>query len=101
MRVIPNKTRTNAHRGNEGAILFALHQLYRQLHGMRTKEETADSVEAVWWDAVRVQDYVGLSERSLYRYQHKGMLGTVRKDNGKRLFLASAVEHFKRAYWNL
>jgi len=29
------------------------------------------------------------------------ILGTVRKENGKRLFLQTAVERFKRAYWRL
>jgi len=101
MRIILNKTRNSVHKGNDGTILFALHLLYKQLHNMKHKWKEAEEAEAVWWDASYVQDYVGVSERTLYRYQHKGMLGTVRKENGKRLFLATAVERFKRAYWNL
>lgn len=101
MRIILNKTRNSIRRGNDGAILFALHILYKQLHNMKHNEIEAEDTEAVWWDAAHVQDYVGVSERTLYRYQHKGMLGTVRKHNGKRLFLGTAVERFKRAYWNL
>lgn len=59
MRIILNKTRNSIRRGNEGAILFALHMLYKQLHNMKHNQSEAGDTEAVWWDAAYVQDYVG------------------------------------------
>lgn len=101
MKIILNRTRKNTHKANDGAILFALHMLYSKLQKTHNKNEASEERNAVWWDASQVQEFVGISERTLYRYQHKGMLGTVRKENGKRLFLQTNVERFKRAYWNL
>jgi len=101
MKIILNRTRKITPKGNDGAILIALHMLYRKVQNMHNKNEVSDVGEAVWWDAAYVQEFVGISERTLYRYQHKGMLGTVRKENGKRLFLQTHVERFKRAYWNM
>ncbi|WP_312333949.1 hypothetical protein [Sphingobacterium sp.] len=101
MKIILNRTRKSTHKANDGAILFALHMLYSKLQKMQIKNEIADDGDTVWWDASQVQEFVGISERTLYRYQHKGMLGMVRKENGKRLFLQTNVECFKRAYWNL
>lgn len=101
MKLILNRTRNSVRRSNDAAILFALHALYKQLHSMQKTASDAADMEAAWWDAAYVQEFVGISERTLYRYQHKGLLGTVRKENGKRLFLQTAVERFKRAYWRL
>lgn len=97
------KTKATKHRTPENyvVVLRALHLLYREVRALRSQRDAAASAEEVWRDAAYVQEYVGISERTLYRYQEKGLLGEVRKKNGKRQFGQQAIERFKKIYWNL
>ncbi len=57
--------------------------------------------EAVYLNAKQVQDRVGISPSTLFRYQDLGLIKIAKNIGGRRLYLESEVERFRKEYRRL
>lgn len=55
--------------------------------------------ETTYRDAKYTEDRVGISESTLLRCQHKGLISVAKKERGKKLFRDQDVERLRKEYW--
>ncbi len=55
--------------------------------------------ETIYRDAKYTMDRVGISESTLLRCQHKGLISVAKIENNKKLFRDTDVERLRKVYW--
>lgn len=85
-----------------GQVLRALHILYMQVARMAKQMEIelaeGKAEAAVYRDREYVLDRVGISDRTLLRFQALGLIRIAKRANGKKYYLDADVERFRRYY---
>lgn len=91
---------TNKNRTTEGNLLQALHLLFMEVQQLKKtlldvipKEDPEVEVR----DTAFVKDTVGVSDRTLLRYQNLGLIQVYSRDkNGKKYFRLEDIQRLKR-----
>lgn len=85
---------------------YLLRLLYREVRGL--KEYTIEiqrfilqkeKEETVYRDAAYTMDRVGISDSTLLRCQHKGLIKVAKVERGKKYFRDVDVERLRTMYW--
>lgn len=70
--------------------------LMELVHRFILQKETE---ETIYRDAVYAMDRVGISESTLLRCQHRGLIRVAKLERGKKFFHNQDVERLRTQYW--
>lgn len=91
---------TNKNRTTDGNLLQALHLLFAEVQLLKKTLQDAipkEQAEVEVRDTEFVKDTVGVSDRTLLRYQNLGLIEVYSRDkNGKKYFRLEDIKRLKR-----
>ncbi|MBL1407650.1 MerR family transcriptional regulator [Sphingobacterium faecale] len=89
---------------HDGQVLHALHLLYKRLQRIeKNMEKSADippKEQMTYRDRDYVLDRVGISDRTLLRFQRLGLIPVAKRIKGKCYYYEADIERFRRYYWD-